>query len=509
MGGRLWGCRLNRSQFRLLIVSNRLPVTVRHDGERPRLDVSSGGLVTALSPVAEQQLVTHWIGWTGTEDNDEIKAVLRTSGTNGLVYLPVFLPKDEADGYYAGFSNEILWPLFHDLQSRCNFEPGYWDSYQSVNMRFAKAALDAAADCDLVWVHDYHLMLVGAFLRQLGIRKKLAFFLHIPFPAPDIFEKLPWGRQILHALLQYDLVGFQTRRDRQNFIASARRVEDSLKMHRSGRHLEIEQNERRTLVGAFPISIASHDWKRASESPAVQAKAQRIRHAMAGQQIVLGVDRMDYTKGIPERLQAFECLLKNHPGLRGRISLIQLAVPSREGLSKYCDLRQRVQQLVSRINGHYGEPGWVPVHYLYRHLHREQLLAYYAAADIALITPLKDGMNLVAKEYCMAKRTGDGALILSRFAGAAHELQEGAVLVNPYHHMQVAEAIRRTSLLPEAERRNRMRLLQQTITRNDVFRWCGDFLAAAGLGETGKEAGLCHTGSMRSKELSKIAACVA
>ena len=465
---------MNTDRNRIVIVSNRLPFTVhRQTGELAR---SSGGLVTAMEPVSARFL-THWVGWTGTEQDPKIEAAVSAQNTEWLRYVPVFMSKQDSDNFYRGFANEILWPLFHDLQSRCNFEPRYWESYCKVNREFARATMAAADGADLVWVHDYHLMLLGSLLRQSGLTKKLAFFLHIPFPAPDIFEKLPWSKQVLEALLQFDLVGFQTPRDQKNFINSAKHMGLSFKLHKTGAYVQI-QHARTTAVGSFPISIDSQDWARAASAPPVQAKATRVRRDLAGQQIVLGIDRLDYTKGIPERLKAFETLLQKHPEHRRRITLLQVVVPSREDIPKYRELTQEVQQLVARINGQHGEPGWTPVHYVHRHLQRQQLLAYYAAADIALVTPLKDGMNLVAKEYCAAKQDGDGVLILSQFAGAAAELGRGAVLVNPYDREQVAEAIHRATGTSRPERQRKMRTLKDRVLQNDVFRWCEDILRA-------------------------------
>jgi trehalose 6-phosphate synthase len=314
------------------------------------------------------------------------------------------------------------------------------------------------------------------------VGERLAYFHHIPFPSPDIFEKLPWREEILTALLDFDVVGFQTLRDRRNFISCLRQFVKEAEITSMGDHLIVDEPGRRTIVGAFPISIDFEEFALGATNDDVAARASRIVHDLNGSRILLGVDRLDYTKGIPERLAAFRHLLEARPELRGKVALVQVVVPSREDIPKYGELKAQIQRAVSEINGHFGEPGRVPVHYIHRTLDRPELLAYYRAADIALITPLKDGMNLVAKEYCAARVNNDGVLILSEFAGAAFQLHRGALLVNPYHTRAVAEAIRQAYEMPTTEQRRRMRKLRAQIRRENIFRWrdsfcgCGDVI---------------------------------
>lgn len=427
--------------------------------------------MTALRPLLNN-CAGVWIGWTGTDESPEIERVLGEYSRYGNFELkPVFMTGDERSRFYCGFSNEVLWPLFHDLQSRCNFDPLYWDAYLTVNRRFAeKTALETQAG-DLVWVHDYHLMSVAASLRQLGVAEQLAYFHHIPFPSPDIFEKLPWREEILTALLDFDVVGFQTLRDRRNFVACLRQFVKSADIKARAEHLVVDEPGRTTFVGAFPIGIDFDEFAQGAAQADVATRAAEIARGFSGCRIVLGVDRLDYTKGIPERLAAFHHLLDGHPELRRKISLIQVVVPSREDIPKYSELKAEIQVTVSEINGRYGEPGWMPVHYIHRSLDRPELLAYYRAADIALVTPLKDGMNLVAKEYCAARVNNDGVLILSEFAGAAFQLHGGALLVNPYHTRAVAEAIRNAYEMPASEQRRRMRKSRARVRREDIYRW--------------------------------------
>jgi alpha,alpha-trehalose-phosphate synthase [UDP-forming] len=457
-----------RQRSRLIVVSNRLPFAFRRGaGGRWRAEQGSGGLVTALLPVLRDRGGT-WVGWPGAAGPArQFAAELRAVGSRaGYRLAAVPLDAAEVRGFYEGFSNEIVWPLFHELAPLCNFDPAYWRVYRAVNAKYARAVHRLASPDDLVWVHDYHLVHVGEELRRLGCAARLGFFLHIPFPSPDIFLKLPWRREVLEALLRYDLVGFQTERDRSNFSACV----DALGAGQ----------RRGARLGVFPISIDYNAFLRRAASADVAAKAKELHRLLPDRKLVLGVDRLDYTKGIPQRLAAFRHLLARYPEMRGRVSLMQVVVPSREDLPQYRRLATEIDQLAGQINGAYARPGgWVPVWYEYRNLTRLELLAYYRAADIALVTPLRDGMNLVAKEYCTCSIEEDCVLILSEFAGAADELADGALLVNPHDVEGVAEALRAAYMMPAAERAARMRRMRRAIRRHDVFDWVDSYLRAA------------------------------
>ncbi len=475
---------MSATKQRIVFVSNRLPVTITQAADGFHVEPSSGGLVTALRPLLND-CAGVWIGWTGADEDPEMERVLQEhSQRSNIAYKPVFLSPEERYRFYCGFSNEVLWPLFHDLQSQCNFDPAYWDTHLAVNQRFAEKAAHEACPGDLIWVHDYHLMSVAVRLRQLGVDERLAYFHHIPFPSPDIFEKLPWREEILTALLDFDVVGFQTVRDRRNFVACLRHFVKAAEIRAVGEHVIVDEPGRSTLVGAFPISIDFEEFARGAANEDVAARATQLTQNMQGCRVLLGVDRLDYTKGIPERLAAFRHFLERHPEVHGKVSLVQVVVPSREDIPKYAELRAQIQRAVSELNGHFGEPGWAPIHYIHRSLNREELLAYYRAADIALITPLKDGMNLVSKEYCAARVTNDGVLILSEFAGSAFQLRQGALLVNPYHTRAVADAILTALQMPPAEQRRRMRKMRERIRRENIFHWrdafcrSGDLLAS-------------------------------
>jgi trehalose 6-phosphate synthase len=467
------------SSGRLINVSNRLPVVIKKQASGPRVERSSGGLATALDSVWRQEQGV-WIGWAGTTQNQEVEQLIsKASRPRAYRLKPVSLSEDEVAKFYSGFANEIIWPLFHDMPSRCNFDPDYWEIYQRVNQKFAQAILETVHDHDFVWVHDYHLMLTAHYLREASIKARVGFFLHIPFPAPDMFEKLPWSEPVLRGLLNYDLVGFQTDRDRLNFLSCLERKVADARIERGHSQAAVTTNAHKTVVGTFPISIDFDGISELASRPEVASRASLIRRDLLENTLVLGVDRLDYTKGIPERLKAFRILLQKFPELRGHITLVQVVVPSREDIPRYKDLRTELELLVSRINGEFTQAGWVPIHYMHRNLGREELLAYYRSADIALITPLKDGMNLVAKEFCAAQTDERGVLVLSEFAGAGPELRQGALLVNPNDVAGVAQAIHDAYSMPTEEKRTRMQLLRDLIRRHNVQRWARSFMDAA------------------------------
>jgi trehalose 6-phosphate synthase/phosphatase len=466
---------------RLIVVSNRLPyVLENHSRDKWTLKPGSGGLVTALLPVLRDRGGI-WIGWSGaTEDVPGADEIFRgASREAGYVLKPVSLSQEEVDRYYHGYSNESVWPLFHDLQSQCEFDPEYWHAYVRVNRKFAEAL---AADCckdDFVWVHDYQLMDVAHHYREIGGSADLAFFLHIPFPAPDIFMKLPERTAVLTSLLSYDLIGFQTQRDRRNFIQCVRTLAKNASIRVEGHLHVIRVDEREIRVGHFPIGIDADAFVTSATAPDVEESANAFRSRYPDRQVVLGLDRLDYTKGIPERLRAFANLLERFPEVRERIHLVQVVVPSREGIPKYDQLKTEIDRLVGNINGRFGELGWVPVHYFYRSLPKVELLSFYRAAGIALVTPLKDGMNLVAKEFCACSVEEDSVLILSQFAGAASQLGRAALVVNPYDVEQTADAIYNAFRMNQSERRYRMRRLRRNVRTQNVFWWVDSFMRAA------------------------------
>ncbi|MDP1708157.1 MAG: trehalose-6-phosphate synthase [Gammaproteobacteria bacterium] len=472
--------RAHRS--RLIVASNRLPVVLTRDSKGTiNATTGSGGLVSALLPVLRNRGGI-WVGWPGLPAlPDNINTLLeQTMHQAGYRLEPVALTEDEHHRFYHGFSNEIIWPLFHDLQSLCNFNPSYWDAYQAVNRKFAEVIAGCSRDNDFIWIHDYHLMNTGQELRRLGVTAKTAFFLHTPFPPLDIFVKLPWRFQLLHALLEYDLIGFQTLRDRHNFTLCARTLIKKIDIQGKGQVLTATVDEHSVRIGHFPISIDFNSFVKRTADREIADKVSELGRIQPGRQLILGIDRLDYTKGIPHRLEAFRNALLRYPDMRERLTLIQVVVPSREDIPQYHDLKMNIEQLIGEINGQFTQPGsWVPIHYIFRSLTRTELLAYYRAAQMALVTPLKDGMNLVAKEYCACSNDEDSVLILSEFAGAAAQMQKGALLVNPYDIEGVADAIHQAFIMDLDERRTRMRRLRRSIRNQDIFWWVDSFLRAA------------------------------
>ena len=464
---------------RLVVVSNRLPIAVSQVDSEWQISSGSGGLVTALAPLMS---ANHgiWIGWPGCGPEAPIVSLAESfSAEHGYRLKPVPLDEQEVEKYYRGFSNEALWPLFHDMLGNCVFNLDNFRTYDAVNRRFATITAAASTDDDFVWIHDYQLILCGRYLRQLQPSRNLAFFLHIPFPTPDLFRRLPWCEQLLAGLLAYDLVGFQTSRDHRNFVHCVTSLVKGVEVRsRHRNHTVLRFGNHFIKAGHYPISIDYKDFSERAESEEVAEAAWYLHENYEHRQLMLGIDRLDYTKGIPERLLAFERALEKYPEMQQKTSLIQVVVPSRTMVPDYIDLKDQLEQLAGRINGRFSEHGWVRLHYHYRSLDRVQLLAHYRTAEIALITPLRDGMNLVAKEYCTCSIDNKGVLILSKFAGAADQLGNHALLVNPYDIEKTADAIYQAFTMPDAERRRRMSLLRAQVRRNDVHRWLESYITA-------------------------------
>jgi len=463
---------------RLIVVSNRLPFALDSTSEDLwTVTPATGGLVSAVEPVLRERGGI-WIGWPGTAGQIPKRPLAEATRDAGYKVVPVALSETERDEFYYGYSNEVIWPLFHDLQNFCNFEPTYWETYKVVNERYADVVADSTQADDFIWVHDYHLMYVAQVLRERGLRAALTFFLHIPFPPYDIFTKLPQQHRLLRALLQFDLLGFQTRRDVRNFLGCVRRVMSDARVG-PRRELQLVRFEKREIrLGHFPIGIDFDSFEKGAMSDAVRCRSQQLRDTFPDCQLILGVDRLDYSKGIPERLRAFRNALERHPEMRGRIVLIQVVVPSRVEIPRYHEFKQRIDRLVGDINGRFSTSTWLPVQYHFRSLDREDLLAHYRGCDIAFITPLKDGMNLVAKEYCACRVDDNGVLILSQFAGAAEQLKTGALLVNPYDVEEVADTILEAFRMTDSDRASRMKRMRRVVREENVFWWVDSFLRA-------------------------------
>jgi trehalose 6-phosphate synthase len=455
------------AERQLVIVANRLPVHRVGSGEGVRWQSSAGGLVTAMAPIIRQRGGA-WVGWTGSS-----VPVGRSFVHDGLRIRPLALSPRETEGFYHGFSNRTLWPLFHDAIRTPEFRREWWRPYVDVNRRFARAAAGVARRGDIVWVQDYHLLLVPRMLRELRSDVRIGFFLHIPFPPEELFAWLPWRKELLEGLLGADVVGFQIASDARNFSRLARDYTAA-----EGTDTELEINHHRVRVGAFPISI-DFDWfEHVARQPDTVRQTGEIRRRVGmGRKILLSVDRLDYTKGIENRLRAFEEMLERRDATVDRCVLMQIAVPSRESVAEYAETRTRIEQMVGRINGEFSVPGRVAVHYFRRSFTREELVAYYRAADVMLVTPLRDGMNLVAKEYVASRVDGSGVLVLSEFAGAAREMRR-ALLVNPRDIDQMSRTFEQALNLGREEARHRMAILRMVGRRHDVYFWAGQFLEA-------------------------------
>ncbi len=479
-----------------MVAASRLPVdrTEGPDGEiewRP----SPGGLVTALEPVM-RSAGGAWVGWPGTAGEAP-----EPFDTNGMHLVSVSLSEEEVADYYEGFCNATLWPLYHDVIAQPEFRRPWWDAYVRVNRQYAEVVAAQAARGATVWVHDYQLQLVPGMVRELRADVRIGHFTHIPFPGYEIFAQLPWRRQIVRGLLGADLLGFQRHSDATNFLRACRRsaglatrgslvrvpdagFDDTHSDHatRGARRQRVAQDNfqsgRDVRAAAFPISIDTRGFEKIAREPDVQARAQEIREALGKPDIVLlGIDRLDYTKGILHRLNAYgEVLDEGRLGPPGAV-LVQVASPSRERVEQYRRLRDDVEVTVGRINGEHGEVGVAPVHYLHQSYPREEMAALYLAADVMLVTPLRDGMNLVAKEYVACRYDDTGALVLSEFTGAADELS-GAFIVNPHDIEGLKDAIVRAATVSPAEARRRMRSMRRRVLEHDVAYWAKSYLDA-------------------------------
>ncbi|WP_395309855.1 trehalose-6-phosphate synthase [Mycobacterium sp. AMU20-3851] len=460
-----------------VVVANRLPVdqVVLPDGSTT-WKRSPGGLVTALEPILRKQRGA-WIGWPGVADGDEDPIV-----QDDLQLFPVRLSAEDVALYYEGFSNATLWPLYHDVIVKPQYHREWWDRYVEVNRRFAEATSRAAAPGATVWIQDYQLQLVPKMLRMLRPDLTIGFFLHIPFPPVELFMQMPWRTEIIEGLLGADLVGFHLAGGAQNFLILARRL---IGAHTSrgtvgvrARFGEVQVGFRTVKVGAFPISIDSGDLDRKARARSIRQRARQIRAELGNpRKLLLGVDRLDYTKGIDVRLKAFSELLEQDRADRTDTVLVQLATPSRERVESYIEMREDIERQVGHINGEYGEVGHPVVHYLHRPVPRDDLIAFFVAADVMLVTPLRDGMNLVAKEYVACRSDLGGALVLSEFTGAAAELRQ-AYLCNPHHTDGVRDAIEEALNQTVEEGKRRMRALRRQVLAHDVDRWARSFLDA-------------------------------
>jgi len=468
-----------RVMSRLILVANRLPVSVDLSAGKVDIMPSSGGLATGMRGLAKAEQ-TSWVGWPGGMPSDEQREALDAKLAEHHA-TPVYLSSQEAARFYEGVSNSVIWPAFHYLVDRLPLLVEDFAEYAAVNERFADAVCAQAGEDDLIWIHDYHLLLLPQILRKRLPRARIGFFLHIPFPSSEIFRIMPHREELLRGMLGANLIGFHT-------FGYARHFGDAL-LGNLGIEPELDHVDvdgRNVLLGVFPMGIDVATFEQLSESSETLAKTAELRQAQAAPHLLLGVDRLDYTKGIPRKLMAMERLLERSPKYRDQVRLLQIAVPTRENVEQYKTLRHDVEQLVGRINGKYSSLHTAPIHYVYQTVTQAELVASYRAADIMVVTPLRDGMNLVAKEYVASRTDGDGVLVLSELAGAASELGE-ALMVNPYDVQNLAETLDRALSLPESERRERMAALRDKVRARPVELWAKSFVTALEDGERDPE----------------------
>jgi trehalose 6-phosphate synthase len=465
-----------------VVVANRLPVDLERlpDGTTT-WKRSPGGLVTALEPLLRRRRGA-WVGWPGITADGPDEIDHEPIVQDELTLHPVQLSSDDVAEYYEGFSNATLWPLYHDVIVKPIYHREWWDRYVDVNHRFAQATARVAAEGGTVWVQDYQLQLVPQMLRSLRPDLTIGFFLHIPFPPVELFMQMPWRTEIIKGLLGADLVGFHLAGGAQNFLYLSRQLLSANTSRGAvgvrSKFGEVDYDSRRIQVGAFPISIDSRELDEAARDRNVKRRAREIRAELGNpRKILLGVDRLDYTKGIDVRLKAFNELLAEGRSKRDDTVFIQLATPSRERVESYQILRSDIERQVGHINGEYGEVGHPVVHYLHRPVPRDELIAFFVISDVMLVTPLRDGMNLVAKEYVACRSDLGGALVLSEFTGAAAELRQ-AYLVNPHDLKGAKDAIEAALNQPPEEGRRRMRAMRRQVLAHDVDRWARSFLDA-------------------------------
>lgn len=455
--------------MRIIIISNRLPVKVSDINGKIKLTPSEGGLVTGLQSL-QTNTKTIWIGWPDVCPKTEEEKIAIDKKLQKINFHPVFLTQEQIAGFYEGYSNSIIWPLCHYFYYFVQYDQHFWSTYKEVNRLFCEAAEKVIRKGDLVWIQDYHLMLLPGMLREKFPSLSIGYFHHIPFPSYELFRVLPERAEILKGLLGADLIGFHTHDYMRHFISTVYRV--------LGMDCQLDQihfQNRKVNVDAFPMGINYDLFNRTSNSQTIEKKVSKLMKQFGTNKLALSIDRLDYSKGIIHRLKGFEKFLDNFPSFRSKISLVMVVVPSRDKVDKYADLKTKIDETIGRINGKYSTPEWRPVYYFYRSFQFEDLVAFYKIADIALITPLRDGMNLVAKEYIASKADKPGVLILSEMAGAAIELKD-AIIINPNDINEIAEALKQGMEMIDEEKAIKLKKMQTVTSSQNVNRWASSFI---------------------------------
>jgi len=454
---------------KLIIVSNRLPVKLQEKDGTLTYKTSEGGLATGLGSIYKKD-DNIWIGWPGLVVEEEEKQKRITTDLRQESMRPIFLTETEIKEFYEGFSNETLWPTFHYFSQYAVYDQQLWETYVRVNQKYCDEVVKQAGPDDTIWVHDYQLLLLPCMLRSRLPNITIGFFQHIPFPSYEIFRLLPWRKEILEGMLGSDLIGFHTYDDMRHFLSAVNRIVGLGSMHGW-----INTNNRSLLVDSFPMGI---DYDKYADTAALEEVKKRdkvYRSNLIAEKIILSIDRLDYSKGIPQRLQAFELFLEKYPEFHEKVTLVMLVVPSRDAVEKYKELKEEIDEFVGRINGMYSHINWNPIQYFYRSFPLETLSAFYRMADVALVTPMRDGMNLVCKEYVASRLDQTGVLILSEMAGASKELSE-ALLINPNDINQMVDALHTALTMPEEEQRVHMSSMQETLKRYNIHHWVEMFM---------------------------------
>lgn len=452
-----------------IIVSNRLPVSLRIHKGKFEFTPSAGGLATGLGSIYQED-GNIWIGWPGNDVQTQEQRTQVVSELKALKMAPVFLTQKDIEEFYEGFSNETIWPAFHYFTQYINYDQSHWDAYVRVNEKFLEVILEKADAEDTIWVHDYQLLLLPGMLRERLPNATIAFFQHIPFPSYEIIRMLPWRSEILRGMAGADLIGFHTYDDMRHFLSATRRL---LGMRDESGY--IKADNRLINVDAFPMGIDYDKYADAANSAKTKEYVKKFKKLLGDQKLLITIDRLDYSKGIPQRIKVFHAFLEKYPQFQEKVSMIMVVVPSRTQVKNYMELKEEIDTLVGKINSDYSTLDWVPVHYFYRSFPFEELSAFYSMSDIALVTPLRDGMNLVCKEYIASKTDKTGVLILSEMAGASKELQE-AIMVNPNDTERMVEALKEALEMKEEEQISRMTAMHESIKRYDIFQWVKVFM---------------------------------
>ncbi|MBC9910097.1 bifunctional alpha,alpha-trehalose-phosphate synthase (UDP-forming)/trehalose-phosphatase [Chitinophaga varians] len=452
-----------------IIVSNRLPVKITEKDGEFALQASEGGLATGLGSIYREGN-NIWLGWPGQEISDPKQQEKITKQLRQMNLMPVFLTQDEINNFYEGFSNETLWPVFHYMSVYARYDQGYWDAYYQVNKKFRDIVMQVAEQGDVIWIHDYQLLLLPGMLRAEMPEISIGFFNHIPFPSYELFRLIPWRAELIEGMLGADLMGFHTFDDTRHFLNAASRI---LPVNTSAN--VVSYNDRITVVETFPMGIDFNKFSALGQNPEVKHQLQNLKDNFQQERMVLSIDRLDYSKGILQRLQAFELLLQLHPEYVGKVVLYMIVVPSRDTVPQYKELRDEIDKLVGNINARFRTLSWHPVQYFYRSFPVEVLSALYNYADICLVTPMRDGMNLVSKEYVASRNNNDGVLILSEMAGASKELMD-AIIVNPNNIGAITRAIVDALNMPLPEQERRMKAMRQVVSKFNINHWVKLFM---------------------------------